>query len=111
MLVSFAFTWLGVALAMAAGSVETASNLPMLVLLLVIISSGFVPTSSMPGLLAWFADHQPITPLIETMRSLLLGTPGGDGLAAVAWCVAIAAATSGRCACTSACRRERRPPS
>jgi ABC-2 type transport system permease protein len=66
----------------------------MLVLLLVIISSGFVPTASMPGPLAWFADHQPITPLIETMRHLLLGTPGGDGLAAVAWCLAIAAASA-----------------
>jgi ABC-2 type transport system permease protein len=94
LLVSFAFTWLGVALAMAAGSVETASNLPMLVLLLVIISSGFVPTASMPGPLAWFADHQPITPLIETMRHLLLGTPGGDGLVAVVWCVVIAAASA-----------------
>jgi ABC-2 type transport system permease protein len=94
LLVSFAFTWLGVALAMAAGSVETASNLPMLVMLLVIVSSGFVPTGSMPDALAWFADHQPITPLIETMRSLLLGTPGGDGLAAATWCVAISAVSA-----------------
>ncbi len=44
----------------------------------------------MPGPLAWFAEHQPFTPIIETMRGLLFGTPIGDnGLLAVAWCVVI----------------------
>ena len=44
----------------------------------------------MPGVLAWFAEVQPVTPIIETLRGLLLGTAIGDsGLVAIAWCVAI----------------------
>jgi ABC-2 type transport system permease protein len=81
---------LSVALGMYPKDVETASNLPMFLVILPFLSSAFVPTASMPGPLAWFAEHQPFTPLIETVRGLLLGTPIGDsGLLAVAWCVAI----------------------
>jgi ABC-2 type transport system permease protein len=76
---------------MAAKSVETASNLPMFLILLPFLSSGFVPTASMPDALGWFAEHQPFTPLIETVRGLLEGTSIGDsGVIAVGWCVAIA---------------------
>ena len=89
-LTAFAISWLSVALGMAAKSVETASNLPMFLVLLPFLSSGFVPTDSMPDGLNWFAEHQPFTPLIETVRGLLLGTEiGNSGLVAVAWCVAI----------------------
>ena len=85
-----AMSWLSVALGMAAKSVETASNLPIFLILLPFLSSGFVPTGSMPGPLGWFAEHQPFTPLIETVRGLLLGTPiGNSGLIAIAWCVGI----------------------
>src|SRR6478672_2219970 len=85
-----ALTWLSVALGMVSKSVETASNLPMFLLLLPFLSSGFVPAESMPGPLAWFAEHQPFTPLIEAVRSLLVGTPMGDnGALSIAWCVAI----------------------
>ena len=49
-------------------SVETASNLPMLLLLLPFLGSGFVPTDSMPAGLRWFAEYQPFTPIIETLR-------------------------------------------
>jgi ABC-2 type transport system permease protein len=92
-LVSFAFTWLSVALGMSAENVEAASNLPMPLLLLPFFSSGFVPTESMPPALAWFAEHQPFTPFIETLRGLLTGTPiGSNGIVSVAWCVAIALA-------------------
>ena len=70
-------------------SVETASNLPMPLLLLPFFGSGFVPTGSMPEPLRWFADNQPFTPIIETVRRLLLGGEiGSTGLVAVAWCVA-----------------------
>lgn len=87
---AFAVSWLSVALGMVPKDVETASNLPMFLVILPFLSSAFVPTASMPGPLAWFAEHQPFTPLIETVRGLLLGTPIGDsGLLAVAWCVAI----------------------
>jgi ABC-2 type transport system permease protein len=89
-LAAFAISWLSVALGMSAGSVETASNTPMFLILLPFLSSGFVPTASMPPGVSWFAEHQPFTPLIETVRGLLLGTPIGDsGVLAVAWCIAI----------------------
>ncbi len=89
-LAAFAISWLSVALGMSAGSVETASNTPMFLVLLPFLSSGFVPTDSMPDGLSWFAEHQPFTPLIETVRGLLLGTPIGDsGVVAVGWCVGI----------------------
>ena len=91
-LTGLAITWLSVAMGMATRSVETASNLPMFLLFLVFLSSAFVPTSSMPDGLAWFAEHQPFTPIVETLRGLLLGTPIGNyGVIAVAWCVGITA--------------------
>ena len=92
-LVAFAVSWLSVALGMVTGSVETASNLPMILTLLVFLSSAFVPTASMPQPLAWFAEHQPFTPITESLRSLLFGVPLGDnGMIAVAWCVVISVA-------------------
>ncbi len=90
-LTAFAISWLSVALGMSSNSVETASNLPMILILLPLLSSGFVPTESLPPGLSWFAEHQPFTPLIETVRGLLVGTPiGGKGIIAVGWCVLIA---------------------
>ena len=87
---SFALTWLSVALGLVTKSVETASNLPMPLILLPFLGSGFVPTESMPAGLAWFAEHQPFTPIMETLRGLLLGTPvGTSGIEALAWCAAI----------------------
>jgi len=92
-LAAFAVTWLSVALGMVTDSVETASNLPMFLILLPFLSSGFVPTDSMPVGLSWFAQNQPFTPVIETVRGLLLGTPiGTDGPVAVAWCIGLSIA-------------------
>jgi ABC-2 type transport system permease protein len=89
-MVTFALTWLSVGLGLAAKSVETASNSPMFLMLLPFLSSGFVPTSSMPPGLRWFAEYQPFTPIIETLRALLSGRPAGrDAIIAVAWCAAI----------------------
>ncbi len=89
-LAALAVSWLCVALGMVAKSVETASNLPMFLIILPFLSSGFVPTRSMPDGLAWFAENQPFTPVIETVRGLLLGTAiGSSGVLALAWCVAI----------------------
>lgn len=86
-LISFALTWLTVALGMMAKSVETASNTPMPLVFLPFLSSGFVPTESLPAGLSWFAEYQPFTPMIETLRALLVGTPlsAGTFWAAVAW--------------------------
>src|SRR5262249_49628240 len=63
-LVAIAFTWLTVAFGLAAKTVESATNLPMLLMLLPFLGSGFVPTRSMPAGLRWFADHQAFTPMI-----------------------------------------------
>jgi ABC-2 type transport system permease protein len=88
---SFALSWLSVAMGLATKTVEAASNLPMPLMLLPFFGSGFVPVDSMPAGLRWFAEHQPFTPLIETLRGLLTGTAiGSSGLVAAAWCAAIA---------------------
>jgi ABC-2 type transport system permease protein len=92
-LTAVAISWVSVGLGMVTGSVETASNLPMILTLLVFLSSAFVPTASMPDPLRWFAEHQPFTPITETLRGLLFGSPIGDaGPIAVAWCVVISIA-------------------
>ncbi len=88
---AFALIWLGVALGISASSVETASNTPMPLTLLPFLGSGFVPTDSMPTVLRWFAEYQPFTPVIETVRGLLMGTPvGANAAAALIWSAAIA---------------------
>jgi len=89
-LLTFALIWLSVALGLVTKSVEAASNLPMPLLLLPFLGSGFVPTESMPAGMRWFAENQPFTPIMETLRGLLMGTPIDSAFAAVAWCVAIA---------------------
>ncbi|WP_166346072.1 ABC transporter permease [Phytoactinopolyspora limicola] len=89
-LLALAITWLAVGLGMVADSAETASNLPTPLILLPFLGSGFVPTESMPGWLKSFADHQPFTPVIETLRGLLFDAPiGNNAWIAVAWCVGI----------------------
>ena len=84
-------TWLAVALGLVTKSVEAASNLPMPLILLPFLGSGFVPTESMPAGLAWFARYQPFTPVMETLRGLFFGTAiGNNAILAVAWCAGIA---------------------
>jgi ABC-2 type transport system permease protein len=87
-----AITWLAVALGLNSQTPESASNAPMPLILLPFLGSGFVPTDSMPTVLRWFAEYQPFTPIMETLRGLLLGTPIGNSAAiALAWCAGIAA--------------------
>jgi ABC-2 type transport system permease protein len=86
-----AITWLSVALGLKAQTPEAASNAPMPLILLPFLGSGFVPTDSMPTALRWFAEYQPFTPIMETVRGVLLGTPIGNSAAiATAWCTGIA---------------------
>lgn len=90
-LLSFAMTWFTVALGLASPDPETASNLPMIFVLLPFVGSGFVPVESMPGGLRWFAEYQPFTPIMDTFRGLLAGSPdGSDALWAIGWCAVIA---------------------
>ena len=92
-MLAFALTWLAVALGMVADSPETASNLPLPLMFLPFLGSGFVPTDSMPAGLREFADNQPFTSVIDTVRALLMGGPLGEtAVIAVAWCVVIALA-------------------
>ncbi|WP_402469150.1 ABC transporter permease [Isoptericola aurantiacus] len=109
LLLGLALNWLCVALGLNARSVETASNAPMLLLLLPFLGSGFVPVETMPTPVRWFADHQPFTPIIETVRGLLAGGTGLDGALvaqAVGWCLVIGVA--GYLWARSLFRRERR---
>jgi ABC-2 type transport system permease protein len=91
--VTFALVWLSVALGQVSRSVETASNLPMPLMFLPFLSSGFVPTDSMPAGLRWVAENQPFTPIIETLRDLLMAKPlGNNAWIALGWCAVIALA-------------------
>lgn len=85
-----AITWLSVALGLIAKTPENAQVTTMVPVLLPFVSSAFVPTALMPVPLAAFARYQPFTPVIETVRGLLMGTPIGNNAAiAAAWCAAI----------------------
>lgn len=91
-------TWLYAAIGLVAGSPSAASGYGFILLFLPYLSSAFVPVNTMPHWLQGAANHQPITPLIETIRGLLLGSPIGDNawigavwcagliLIALAWC-------------------------
>jgi len=93
LLLTVALTWLSVALGVVADRPETASNLPMPLMLLPLIGSGFVPTASMPPGVRQFAEYQPFTSVTQTLRGLLMGTPVGDNwIIAIAWCAGIGVA-------------------
>jgi ABC-2 type transport system permease protein len=92
-LMAFALTWLTVGLGLAADSVETASNTPLFLVMLPFLSSAFVPTDAMPWGLRQFAEHQPFTPMIDSLRALTSGEAAGSDLwLAIGWCVLIAVA-------------------
>ncbi|SFR87207.1 ABC-2 type transport system permease protein [Agromyces sp. CF514] len=85
-----AITSLFAAIGLAAGTPEAASGYGFILLFLPYVSSAFVPVSTMPEWLQPIAEHQPITPVIETIRALLTDAPIGDqGWWALGWCVVI----------------------
>jgi len=89
-LFTLATTWLAMFFGLLAKTVEGAGAFSYILLLLIFISPSFVPTDSMTPVLRGFAEHQPMTPIIETMRSLLTeGTTGSDIWAALAWATGI----------------------
>ncbi|WP_063011513.1 ABC transporter permease [Nocardia nova] len=90
-LVIFGLAWLGVGFGLAAETPESASNTPTPLIFLPFLGSGLAPTDTMPAGVRQFAEYQPFTPLTETLRGLLMGTAiGGNGIAAVVWCVGFA---------------------
>ncbi len=89
-LTAWALTWAALAMGLSAKAPEAASNLPLPIILLPFLGSGFVPAASMSPGLRQFAEYQPFTPVTETLRGLLLGTHiGTDWIQAVGWCVAL----------------------
>jgi len=89
-LLTFALTWLAIFFGLLAKSPEGAGAFSYILMLLIFISPSFVPTASMTPLLRGFAEHQPLTPIVETMRSLLTnGTPGDSAWIALAWIIGI----------------------
>ena len=88
---AFATAWLTVALGMAAKAPESAGLSVVPLLVLPFLSSAIVPAAKMGAGFRQFAEYQPFTPIIESLRSLLAGTPsGGYTAAALAWCAGIA---------------------
>lgn len=89
-LFTLALTWLAIIPGLTAKSVEGASAFSYPLMFLPFISSAFVPTESMPVVVRAFAENQPITSIVNTLRSLLYSQPiGNDIWIALAWCVAI----------------------
>ncbi len=90
LLFSLALTWMSVTFGLLANSAEGASAFAYPVLGLLFISSAFAPTDSMPGVVKAFAEHQPMTPIIEAARALLMNEPAQNSAwVAVLWCVGI----------------------
>jgi ABC-2 type transport system permease protein len=90
---AFAAAWLTVGLGMAAKTPESAGLTVVPLLLLPFVSSAIVPAATMGQGIRQFAQYQPFTPIIESLRGLLAGTPsGGYAAAALAWCAGIALA-------------------
>jgi ABC-2 type transport system permease protein len=91
-LFTFAITWMGVVFGMIGKTPAGANSLSLVFqLLLPFTSSAFVRPDSMPVGIRWFAEYQPFTPVIDTLRGLLLGTPiGNSAILAVAWCAILA---------------------
>jgi ABC-2 type transport system permease protein len=90
-LVSFATSWITVALGLAAKTPESAGLVTVPLIMLPFLSSAIVPAETMGPGVRQFAEYQPFTPIIETLRGLLSGTPDPrSAVFAVAWCVVIA---------------------
>ena len=90
LLFTLALTWVAVIPGLSAKTAEGAAVFAYPLIFLPFISSAFVPTEGMPGPVRWFAEHQPVTSIVDTIRNLFAGQPLGAGLwIALGWCVAI----------------------
>jgi ABC-2 type transport system permease protein len=90
-LFTLALTWIAVIAGLSAKSVDGAGAFSYPLIFLPFISSAFVPTESMPSVVRAFAENQPVTSIVEAVRSLLTGQPvGNDIWVALAWCLGIA---------------------
>ncbi|WP_370615448.1 ABC transporter permease [Mumia sp. Pv 4-285] len=89
-LFTLGLTWLAVIPGLTAKTLDGASAFSYPLIFLPFISSAFVPTDNMPGPVKWFAENQPVTSIVNTVRALLDETPVGNDLwIALAWCVGL----------------------
>ena len=89
-LVTLALTWISVIPGLTAKSVDGAGAFAYPLIFLPFLSSAFVPTATMPGPVRWFAENQPVTSVVQSLRDLIEGTPvGGDIWVALAWTVGV----------------------
>jgi len=89
-LFTLALTWLAVIAGLGAKSVDGAGAFAYPLIFLPFVSSAFVPTDTMPGPVRWFAEYQPVTPIVNTMRDLFAQRPvTSDIWSALAWCCGI----------------------
>jgi ABC-2 type transport system permease protein len=89
-LFTLALTWVAVIAGLSANTVDGASAFSYPLIFLPFISSAFVPTDTMPAPVAWFAENQPVTPIVNTIRAIFAQQPiGADIWIALAWCVGI----------------------
>ncbi|MFC7403162.1 ABC transporter permease [Citricoccus sp. GCM10030269] len=89
-LFTLALTWIAILVGLSATTVDGASAFSYPLIFLPFLSSAFVPTDTMPGPVRWFAENQPVTSIVNSLRSLLEGTqPGGELWVALAWCVGL----------------------
>jgi len=89
-LLTLALTWLAVIPGLTAKTVDGASAFSYPLIFLPFISSAFVPTATMPGPVRWFAENQPVTSIVNTIRDLFTSQPiGTDIWVALAWCAGI----------------------
>jgi len=89
-LYTLALTWIAVIAGLSAKTVDGASAFSYPILFLPFISSAFVPTETMPGPVRWFAEHQPVTSIVDAIRGLLTQQPvSTDIWVALAWCVVV----------------------
>jgi ABC-2 type transport system permease protein len=89
-LFTLALTWLAVIPGLAAKSADGAGAFAYPLLFLPFVSSAFVPTTGMPGPVKWFAEHQPVTSIVDTLRDLYAAQPLGHHLwTALGWCVGL----------------------
>ncbi|GAA5016784.1 multidrug efflux ABC transporter permease LieB [Terrabacter aeriphilus] len=87
---TLALTWLAVIPGLTAKTVDGVSGFSYPLVFLPFLSSAFVPTAGMPGPVRWFAEHQPVTSIVDTIRNLFAGRPvGADLWVALAWCVGL----------------------
>lgn len=89
-LFTLAVTWMGVLFGLVGKTPAGANSLSLIFLLLPLTSSAFVRPESMASGVRWFAEYQPFTPVIDTVRGLLMGTPiGNSAILAIAWCIGL----------------------